>query len=109
MTFSRYFFNRGIWWYALRQAGWLGVVYGLAMLCLLPLGLINEEQYVEYREPLVLNHLFEIHGDMQSILIIAFPALVAVFLTRYMQERKLSDLLHSLPLKRHQLLWYYPL
>ncbi len=104
MTFSRYFFNRGIWWYALRQAGWLGIVYGLAMLCLLPLGLINEEQYVEYREPLVLNHLFEIHGDMQSILIIAFPALVAVFLTRYMQERKLSDLLHSLPLKRHQLL-----
>ncbi|MFD1886926.1 QueT transporter family protein [Paenibacillus wenxiniae] len=104
MTFSRYFFNRGIWWYALRQGGWLGVLYGLMMLCLLPLGLINEEQYVEYRGPLVMHHLFQIHGELQSIIIAAFPALVAVFLTRYMQERKLSDLLHGLPLQRHQLL-----
>ncbi len=104
MTFSRYFFNRGIWWYALRQAGWLGVVYGVMMMGLVPLGLLNEEQYVEYRGPMVLNHLFQIHGEMQSIIITVFPALVAVFLTRYIQERKLSDLLHSLPLKRHHLL-----
>ncbi|WPP40675.1 hypothetical protein SK066_19060 [Paenibacillus hunanensis] len=104
MTFSRYFFNRGIWWYALRQAGWLGIVYGLAMLAILPMGLLNADQYSEYRAPLIVNHLFEINGQVQSVMIASFPLLVAIFLTRFMQERKLSDLLHSLPLKRSQLL-----
>ncbi len=104
MTFSRYFFNRGIWWYALRQAGWLGGLYGIIMAAILPVGLLNADQYAEYRAPLIVNQLFEINGQLQSFMIAAFPILVGVFLTRFMQECKLSDLLHSLPLKRYQLL-----
>ncbi len=104
MTFSQYFFNRGLWWYALRQAGWLGILYGLIMIGILPIGLMRADQYSEYLEPMIVNHLFELNGDMQALMIVGFPALVAVFLTRYMQGKQLSDLFHSLPLKRHHLL-----
>ncbi|WP_411345297.1 hypothetical protein ACE3MZ_04520 [Paenibacillus sp. WLX1005] len=108
MTHTSYFFNRGIWWYAFRQTGWLAALYWVALIMVLPFRLINKENNINTINAGVstVNHLYEydISGDWQTAVLIVFPCLIAVFLTRYMQHRKSNDLFHSLPVKRHHLL-----
>ncbi|ETT52343.1 hypothetical protein BK147_14555 [Paenibacillus sp. FSL R7-0337] len=106
MTRSRLFCNSSIIRQNLRQYGWIGILYTLALLFILPLQLfINGEGL---KEPVVLEGLFDLGMDIPVILI-PFPIITGLFLSRYLQSKGSSDLMHSLPLRRSHLLSSYTL
>lgn len=106
MTRSRLFFNSSIIRQNLRQYGWIGILYTLALLFILPLQLfINGDRL---KEPVVIDGLFNLGMDIPVILI-PFPIITGLFLSRYLQSKGSSDLIHSLPLRRSHLLSSYTL
>lgn len=106
MTRSRLFCNSSIIRQNLRQYGWIGILYTLALLFILSLQLfINGEGL---REPVVLEGLFDLGMDI-AVIVIPFPIITGLFLSRYLQSRGSSDLMHSLPLRRSHLLSSYML
>lgn len=106
MTRSRLFCNSSIIRQNLRQYGWIGILYTLALLFILPLQLfVNGERL---KEPVVLEGLFDLGMDIAAILI-PFPIITGLFLSRYLQSKGSSDLIHSLPLRRSHLLSSYTL
>ncbi|MEK3875437.1 hypothetical protein [Paenibacillus sp. FSL M7-0420] len=101
MTRSRLFCNSSIIRQNLHQYGWIGILYTLALLFILPLQLfINGDRL---KEPIVIDGLFNLGMDIAAILI-PFPIIAGLFLSRYIQSRRSSDLMHSLPLRRSHLL-----
>lgn len=109
MMFNRFFFNRGLWKQAFRQSAWLGVFYLIGLLIAVPFILIAQDKRDEgnFRtldDVWKMNDLFDFGETIQPFCMMIFPAFIAVFLTRYMQTKKASDLFHSLPFRREQLL-----
>ncbi|MDN4617387.1 hypothetical protein QCD85_04725 [Paenibacillus sp. PsM32] len=108
MMFNRFFFNRGLWSQAFRQSAWLSVLY-LVGLLMLPWILITEDKQYEMNFRSLdniwkLDDLFYMGTQIQPFCMMIFPAFIAIFLTRYMQNKKSADLFHSLPFRREQLL-----
>ncbi|QUL55846.1 hypothetical protein KDC22_04660 [Paenibacillus tritici] len=101
MTRSRLFFNTSIIRQNLRQHGWIGILYTLVLLFVLPLQLFIKGDRLE--EPVAMDNLFGLGIDIGVILII-FPIGAGLFLFRYLQSKRSSDLMHSLPLRRAHLL-----
>ncbi|MBP2114585.1 hypothetical protein [Paenibacillus silagei] len=106
MTRSRLFFNSSIIRQNLRQHGWIGILYTLALLFILPLQLFIESDRL--KEPVVLDGLFNLGMDI-AVILIPFPIITGLFLSRYLQSKGSSDLMHSLPLRRSHLLSSYTL
>jgi len=109
MMFNRFFFNRGLWIQAFRQSAWLSVLYLIGLLIALPLMIITQDNEYELSfrrfEPVWnLDDLFYFGQQIQPFCMMIFPAFIAIFLTRYMQNKKSADLFHSLPFRREQLL-----
>lgn len=109
MMFNRFFFNRGLWSQAFRQSTWLSVLYLIGLLIALPLMIITKNNDYEsnfglYTGVWKLDDLFYFGAQLQPFCIMIFPAFIAIFLTRYMQNKKSADLFHSLPFRREQLL-----
>ncbi|WP_156124051.1 DUF6449 domain-containing protein [Paenibacillus graminis] len=102
MTRSRYFFNSSVIRQNLRQHGWIGIIYTLGLLFSLPLQLFMRSY--PGAEPQEIDTLFQVGGDLQMLFIISLPAAAGLFLFRYLQSRRASDLWHSLPLRREHLL-----
>ncbi|WP_379154334.1 hypothetical protein [Paenibacillus sp. sgz5001063] len=102
MTRSRYFFNSGVIRQNVRQHGWIGIIYTLGLLFSLPLQLFMSGY--SGTEPQKVDGLFSVGGDMQVLFIIVFPVAAGLFVFRYLQSKRSSDLWHSLPLRREQLL-----
>lgn len=108
MMFNRFFFNRGLWKQAFRQSAWLSVLYLIGLL-MLPWILITEDKQYEMNFRSLdniwkLDDLFYMGTQIQPFCMMIFPAFIAIFLTRYMQNKKSADLFHSLPFRREQLL-----
>jgi ABC-2 type transport system permease protein len=101
MTRSRYFFNSSIIRQNLRQHGWIGILYTLALLFVLPLQMFMNGDL--FAKPSKIDNLFNLGGVIAPFLI-AFPIGAGLFLFRYLQSRMPSDLWHSLPLRRSHLL-----
>lgn len=109
MMFNRFFFNRGLWIQAFRQSSWLGVLYLIGLLIAVPFMLISQDNHYEinfgvYSTVRQLDDLFYFGQQLQPFCMMIFPAFIAIFLTRYMQNKKSADLFHSLPFRREQLL-----
>lgn len=109
MMFNRFFFNRGLWSQAFRQSTWLSVLYLIGFLIALPLMMITKNNDYEsnfglYNKIWKLDDLFYFGQQIQPFCMMIFPAFIAIFLTRYMQNKKSADLFHSLPFRREQLL-----
>lgn len=109
MMFNRFFFNRGLWNQAFRQSAWLSVLYLVGLLIALPLMVISQENQYKvnfgaYTSRWNLDDLFYFGQQLQPFCMMIFPAFIAIFLTRYMQNKKSADLFHSLPFRRQQLL-----
>ncbi|MEK3833552.1 MULTISPECIES: YrzE family protein [unclassified Paenibacillus] len=102
MTRSRLFFNSSIIRQNLRQHGWIGILYTLLLLFVLPLEMFMESNPLA--EPNTVDNLFNIGGADIAPFLIAFPVVAGLFLFRYLQSKMPSDLWHSLPLRRSHLL-----
>ncbi|WP_060862434.1 DUF6449 domain-containing protein [Paenibacillus riograndensis] len=102
MTRSRYFFNSSVIRQSLRQHGWIGIIYTLGLLFSLPLQLFMSSY--PGADPQKIDTLFRVGGNIQMLFIISLPAAAGLFLFRYLQSRRASDLWHSLPLRREHLL-----
>ncbi|WP_410513657.1 DUF6449 domain-containing protein [Paenibacillus sp. BR2-3] len=102
MTFSRFFFNRGLMRQNFRQHGWIGIIYTLGLLFALPMQMVLGND--PYSEPRVVHNLFQIGDSIQQLFIISVPIAAGLFLFRYLQAKPAADLLHSIPLRRSHLL-----
>lgn len=101
MTYSRLFCNASLIRQNLRQHGWIGILYTLVLLCLIPLQMFTYSDLTGER--VQISSLFNLGADVAPV-IMAFPAIAGLFLSRYLQARMASDLMHSLPLRRSHLL-----
>lgn len=101
MTRSRYFFNSSIIRQNLRQHGWIGILYTLVLLFVLPLEMFMNGDPLA--EPRAIDNLFNLGADIAPFLV-AFPVGAGLFMFRYLQSKMPSDLWHSLPLRRSHLL-----
>ncbi len=104
------YFKKELWKQAFRSFGWIGLGYFLALLFLLPLKVImvktrNDPSDITYYQEYV-DGLFNINGEVQSILILTVPVLAAIFACRYIHVKGSADFIHSLPLKRAQLFYH---
>lgn len=102
MTPSRLFFNSSVIRQNLRQHGWIGIIYTLALLFALPLQMFMYSD--PNAKPQTVQNLFFIGGEIQMLFAVTVPVAAGLFLFRYLQAKMPSDLYHSLPLRReHQL------
>ncbi|MBM6618887.1 DUF6449 domain-containing protein [Bacillus suaedaesalsae] len=96
-------FNKQILLQGFRVAGWIGIIYTVALFFVLPINLImistNEFKNELYLE----NHSFYQFTELPAALTIIIPVLVSIFILRFLQVKSSSDLYHSLPIKRKTL------
>ena len=102
MTSIRSYFNKAIIRQDLRQYGWIGILYLLALLFFIPFIMLFD---VREGQPVVeLNSLYEVSGGLSLVLLLIFPVLAGTFIFRYLHAKAPSDLYHGLPITRSQLL-----
>lgn len=104
-----FWFNRELVFQILRSIGWIGIVYFLALLFALPLKILMRASNDEYLSYAKVKNLFEFYFDIQLILMIVLPVLLAVFLFRFLQVKQATDFVHSFPLKREKIFHHYAL
>ncbi|MNW28724.1 hypothetical protein D3C74_55610 [compost metagenome] len=104
MPSNRSFFNRGMFRQNLRQHGWISILYLLALIFVLPIQLVLAVNWDEKfrRDPL--DNLFVVQDALQALILVVFPVITGVFITRYLQSKAAADLYHSLPLRRSHIL-----
>ncbi|MCT4507389.1 MAG: DUF6449 domain-containing protein [Tepidibacter sp.] len=97
------FFNKGIVINELKRFYWVGIVYLLSLFFSVPMAIImennNMKNYEFYGYSNVIKQIFEFRTG-QTPLLWFVPILVGLLLFRYMQVKKSSDMVHSLPVKR---------
>jgi ABC-2 type transport system permease protein len=106
MKSKRSFFNLGIIKQDFRQHGWIGIIFLLGLLLVLPLELLMIASDIknEKRSMDTISHLdFFLNKDIQDILVISIPIVAAIFIFRYLQVKESADSIHSLPVLRGQL------
>ncbi|WP_144645046.1 DUF6449 domain-containing protein [Priestia megaterium] len=101
-------FNRGMWIQSMRNVGWIGALYTLILLFIVPLqiilrytGEVNKDGMYTER----LKTLFEVSGSLQYLFMFTVPVVLAIFLFRYIQTKSAADYIHSLPISRGVLFW----
>ncbi|MFP7495165.1 DUF6449 domain-containing protein [Terribacillus saccharophilus] len=87
----------------IRQVGWLGVLYFLALLLILPIHIIIQYSNPQAREFMEKGNLFLYIPEIQWLLSITVPVLMGILLLRYLHKKQTSDFIHSLPIKRASL------
>lgn len=92
----------------IRSVGWVAIVHFLGLIIAIPLEILmtatgDQRQYIRAES------LFYFHFEIQAVLNIGIPVILAVFLFRYLQMKPYSDFMHSLPIKRDRLFHQYAL
>ncbi|MGG1595206.1 hypothetical protein [Terribacillus saccharophilus] len=86
-----------------RQAGWLSVLYFLALLLILPIQVIIQYSNPQAQEYMEKGNLFLYIPEVQWLLSITVPVLLGILLLRYLHKKQVSDFIHSMPVKRSSL------
>lgn len=84
-----------------KSFAWIGIVYLLGLLFIVPFNLCllyNNWLKNDYQVPNYLNVLA--YNDMSLILTMIIPVLTGILLFRYLQTNKAADMVHALPIKR---------
>jgi ABC-2 type transport system permease protein len=106
MPFKISLFRKEMLKHSGRSAGWVSLLYLLVLIFCFPLNILmtvtNEE-----RELWPIDSLFNYNFEIQIILFIAAPVLLAIFLFRFLNVKESSDLFHSMPIKREQIFHQY--
>ncbi len=107
MTFKGSLFSKGVMAGALKRFWWVGVLYGIALLLILPfdhmmreLPLANKWAGEMLRNTL---DLFSGAAGLQIVLLCTVPVILAVLLFQYLHNGRATAVLHSLPLDRKTL------
>lgn len=94
-----------------RNVGWIGIIYVLGLFFAVPLQVIMDWANRERHNLYTYNHynhsVFSIMFEIQLVMMVAIPILLAIFLFRYLQTKSASDFMHSLPIKRTTLFSQY--
>ena len=91
-------FSQGVFLEDIKRFSWLGILYTLALLFLVPLQILMISGQKD-RDFTIMKDLFCL-GEMQGVLVLAVSILTGIFIFRYIQVKASSDTLHSLPIKR---------
>lgn len=92
----------------MRSIGWVAIVHFLGLIFAVPLEILMTTTG-EQRQYIRAESLFYFHFEIQAVLNIGIPVILAVFLFRYLQVKPYSDFMHSLPIKRDRLFHQYAL
>ncbi|KGX92498.1 hypothetical protein N781_16695 [Pontibacillus halophilus JSM 076056 = DSM 19796] len=100
-------FKKELWKQNLRSVGWIGALYLIALIFILPLTIFmtlqDSSAYFDYYS----DGLFSGPLVLQYPLIVGVPVVLAVFLFRYLHVTSASDFIHSLPMSRKSLFHHY--
>lgn len=106
MSVKQWSANRAMWGQNLRQIGWIAIIHWLLWLAaiVLPMALA----YSQY-DPKVGNipqwySVYDIANGMEALCAWLVPILAAAGVVRYMHEKRSADFIHSLPIRRTELL-----
>ncbi|WPZ19894.1 ABC transporter permease [Geobacillus subterraneus] len=106
MSVKRWSANRAIWTQNLRQIGWVAIIHSLLWLAaiVLPIALA----YSEY-DPKVGNvpqweNVYYISNGLETLIAWLVPVLASAGALRYMHDKRSADFIHSLPIRRTELL-----
>ncbi|MFE8697363.1 DUF6449 domain-containing protein [Cytobacillus sp. FJAT-53684] len=92
----------------MRSVGWVAIVHFLVLIFSVPLEILMTTTG-EQRQYIRAESLFSFHYEIQVVLNIGIPVLMAIFLFRFLQVKSYSDFMHSLPIKRERLFHQYAL
>jgi len=100
MKLKTSFFNEGFLFNDFRKYSWVAVFYTLALVFVIPINIIMILSN-DYINKSVLKDLFLLSNqEIQSILILTVPVVLAMLIFRYLQVQISADSLHSLPVPR---------
>ncbi|WP_313799682.1 DUF6449 domain-containing protein [Cytobacillus sp.] len=92
----------------LRSVGWVTIVHFIGLIIAIPLEILMTTTG-EQRQYIRAESLFYFHFEIQAVINIGIPVILAIFLFRFMQVKPFSDFMHSLPIKRDRLFHQYAL
>ncbi|WP_214481975.1 hypothetical protein [Bacillus sp. SM2101] len=90
-------FKGGIFVQDVRSVLWVGAIYFMLLLLTVPLSIIDFHNELNKG---FINQDFDLFSDVQYIIIITVPVVLAIFLFRYLQTKRSVDFIHSMPIKR---------
>jgi ABC-2 type transport system permease protein len=104
-------FNKELLIQSFRNVGWIGIIYAVGLFFAAPLQVLmdwgNKQRHYQYFYNDYNHNVFSFMFEIQFILMIAVPIMLAIFLFRYLQTKTASDFMHSLPIKRTTLFSQY--
>jgi len=92
--------NNEIWKVINRTVGWIAIVHFLVLFFAIPLEILTTSSE-EHRKYFWIKSIFHYNFEIQYIVSIGIPVLMAIFLFRFLQVKPYSDFFHSLPVKRN--------
>jgi len=100
MKLKTSFFNEGFLFNDFRKYSWVAVFYTLALVFVVPINIIMILSN-DYINKSALKDLFLLNNqEIQGILILTVPVVLAMLIFRYLQVQISADSLHSLPVPR---------
>lgn len=100
--------NQEVWKTIIRSVGWIAIIHFICLFFSVPLEILMTSSE-ENRNYFRYENLFQYNFDLQFIITIAIPVLMAIFLFRFLQVKSYSDFIHSLPMKREKIFHQYAL
>ncbi len=107
MMFKRSLFSKGVMAGDLKRFWWVGALYGIALLLILPFDHMMKDSPVdsEWVGEMLRRSLdiFSGGSGLQALLICTVPVILAMLLFQYLHNGRATAVLHSLPLDRKTL------
>ncbi|MGP3560301.1 ABC transporter permease [Geobacillus sp. BK01] len=106
MSAKRLSANRAMWGQNMRQVSWVAVVHLLFWLAaiVLPMGLAYSQYDPKNGEIPRWETVYDISNGFEALIAWFAPMLASAAVLRYMQDKRAADLIHSLPIRRTELL-----
>ncbi|UFT97762.1 DUF6449 domain-containing protein [Radiobacillus kanasensis] len=95
--------NKGIMAHNFRTAGWIGFLYLLSLVFVIPLQLMMQYGNDDVYTYPTFESFFQLTGEIQVFIMFIIPILTSVVLFRYLQVKASADYMHSLPISRTKL------
>lgn len=102
-------FKRGMIVQDFRMAGWIGIIYLIALLYTIPLQIVMMHQADRLIYFIQNHNLFSVLAGLQILMMFGVPVLLAAVLFRYLQVKAPADFIHSLPIKRAEIFHHHAL
>lgn len=97
------FFSKGIFINSIKRFSWIGIVYFIALFLAVPMKILMRYDKDFKHIDRSINNIFSFNPEIQALLILTVPVLMAIALFTYLHSKKLGDLIHSLPIKREKI------